>query len=75
MIRVASNGVSAVVDPYGGVDLALTHNSETHIDVNLYKALNLNNNTKFIVFLLCLLNLIISLLCARLRLWGKTIKH
>ena len=71
MIRVASNGVSAVISPYGGVDKVLTARDESHIDTKLPKALNLNNNTKFIIFILCLLNVIISLLCTRLYLWGK----
>ncbi len=66
IIRAASNGVSGVISPYGNVNVFLTSIDESHIDLHLPKSLNLNNNTKLITLILCLLNLGISLLCMRL---------
>jgi len=75
MVRAASNGISGVIDPYGRVESFLTATNESHIDEHLPKPLKLNNITKLMTLILGLLNLGISLICARLFVWDKSIMN
>lgn len=64
MIRVAANGVSGVVDPYGKLQAHLTFNDEAYIDTQLPHALSAANHTKVTIWILFLINLGIGLLCS-----------
>lgn len=74
MIRVASNGVSGIINPYGRLNKYLTATDLSHIDAYLPKSLKVNKNTKLITLILCLLNFLIGLLCLGLFWWGKLIE-
>jgi apolipoprotein N-acyltransferase len=66
LIRAASNGVSAVIDPYGRI-LAQTDNSQpSHIDVELPTPVSNVINSRQMIFFLFLINFLISLLCVTL---------
>jgi apolipoprotein N-acyltransferase len=67
VIRAASNGISGVFDPYGRVLAQTSRVTSSHIDVGLPKPLENHGKTKHIIFLLFLINLILSVLCVTIR--------
>ena len=75
MIRVASNGVSGIINPYGRLNKSLSSHDLSHIDEQLPKSLKINKNTKVITLILGLLNLLISLMWPGLFSWGKPAKY
>lgn len=66
LIRAASNGQSAVIDPYGRILAEVDNSKPSHIDTSLPQSINSSINSKQIILFLFLINFVISLLCATL---------
>lgn len=68
LIRAASNGETAIIDPYGRILIAADKTQVSHIDSALPRPLEMKRdvNSKQIILFLFLINLAISLLCAAL---------
>lgn len=64
VIRSASNGISGVFDPYGRIYGEVDRKKITHIDVSLPKPLMYNTNSKLLILVVFLINLLITVLCA-----------
>jgi len=67
IVRAASNGISGVFDPYGRVLARTSLSKSSHVDTILPKPLKNMFKTKHIIFLLFLINFILSVLCVTIR--------
>ncbi len=63
LIRAASNGVTAIIDPYGRILAQTNREVSSHIDSPLPKPLNFQLNSRVSIFVIFLLVLVLSLLC------------
>jgi len=63
LVRAASNGVSAVFDPYGRIIAKTNQEVSSHIDTPLPKPLKFQSNSKRSIFVIFLLVLGMLLLC------------
>lgn len=64
VIRAASNGISAIIDPYGRYKKSVTPHNSQYIDGKLPKPAKNTPFSGFINYLLVLINLLITLCCA-----------
>jgi apolipoprotein N-acyltransferase len=69
IVRAASNGVSAVIDPYGRIVAQTDQNKSSHIDTALPKPLKFQLSSKGVIWLIFLIIIAISLLCG---LYGRS---
>lgn len=69
LIRSASNGLSAIIDPYGRIMAEAKQDQTTHIDSTLPQPIHRVWSSHGIVFCVFLLNLLIALWCAA---FGRT---
>ena len=70
IIRVASNGVTGMIDPYGELHSNITQNSLFHTDTQLPKPLKFNTKTKQLTFLWLLINLSMCFISATIGRFG-----
>ncbi len=63
LVRAASNGESAVIDPYGRIFAETNDSLPSHIDTALPKPLTKSINSRQFILLLFLINLGIAILC------------
>ena len=63
LIRAASNGQSAVINPYGQVVREVSQDKAGYIDVALPKSIETSHKSQFMIVLLFLINLLIALCC------------
>ncbi len=59
MVRSASNGLSAIIDPYGRIYKSIPRDDLSHIDTGLPNSLRKTRQTRLIIFFNCLINLLI----------------
>ncbi len=70
IIRAASNGVSAQIDPYGRIHGKIVTSEINHIDVKLLKPLKFNKNINLINLVLLLISLLICVITPLIRVRG-----
>jgi len=63
LIRAASNGQSAVINPYGQVVKEVSQDKAGYIDVALPKSIETSRKSQFMIVFLFLINLLIALCC------------
>lgn len=71
VIRAASNGISAVIDPYGRYRNFVTPKKSQFVDAELPKSIHNWGIIGLISRLLALLCLLLGLCCATVHLWGS----
>ena len=67
IVRAASNGVSAVIDPYGRIFNKIDSPRAFYIDTTLVKGLKFNTKTKIMTLMLLLLSLIFCVILVFIR--------
>lgn len=67
IIRAASNGISAQIDPFGNIHGKIVGPESSHIDVRLLKSLKFNDNTKFFDLILLLISMSICVITPLIR--------
>ena len=70
IIRAASNGVSAQIDPFGRIHEKLVSRNKTHIDTKLIRPLKFNSKIRIVDILLLLISLSLCVILAAVRSCG-----